>query len=284
MGQARRKDKSTETREPPAGAKSSAPPGKSQEPTAWVPPERLSRRGQGVLLAALVLAQLPLLHYALLRSEPEAPLAVPYQQDFSDPAVVERDFYSTGGHWRVVQGQLLSPGVKNNPLWLQARLPRDVAVEFDARSESPEGDIKVEIFGDGSDHASGYVLIHGGWNNSTSIIARLDEHGPSLELLRRQAEQVLGPQRTSPADLRDSGVWKPGTRMRVAAQPFPVERGRTYRWRIERRGSLLRWLIDGRPFMELDDPYPLEGKGHDRFGFSSWEAQLFFDNLKIEPL
>lgn len=284
MGQARRKEKSTQARESPAESKDSALPGKSQESLRWEPPGRLSRRGQGVLLAALVLTWLPLLHYALLRSEPEAPVAVPYQQDFSDPSVVERDFYSTGGHWRVVQGQLLSPGVKNNPLWLQARLPRDVAVEFDVRSESPEGDIKVELFGDGSDHASGYVLIHGGWNNSLSVIARRDEHGPSLEVLRRQAEQVLGRQGVSTADLRDSGVWKPSTRMRVEARPFPVERGRTYHWRLERRGSLLRWLIEGQPFMELDDPYPLEGKGQDRFGFSSWEAQLYFDNLKIEPL
>jgi hypothetical protein len=36
--------------------------------------------------------------------------------------------------------------------------------------------------------------------------------------------------------------------------------------------------------MRFDDPFPLAGKGHDRLGFSSWEAQLYFDNLKIEPL
>ena len=85
----------------------------------------------------------------------------------------------------------MSPGVKNNPLWLKAKLPENVAVDFDVRSMSPEGDIKCEIFGDGSDHASGYVLIHGGWNNSISIIARLDEHGASLAAL--QAELSFGP-------------------------------------------------------------------------------------------
>jgi hypothetical protein len=63
-----------------------------------------------------------------------------------------------------------------------------------------------------------------------------------------------------------------------------VQIGRTYRWRLERRGSLLRWFIDGQSFMEFDDPFPLAGEGHERFGFSSWDAQLYFDNLKIEPL
>jgi hypothetical protein len=72
--------------------------------------------------------------------------------------------------------------------------------------------------------------------------------------------------------------------MRVEANPFPVERGKKYHWRIERRGSLLRWFIDGQLFMEFDDPFPLEGKGHDRFGFSNWESQLYFDNLRVQPL
>jgi hypothetical protein len=35
--------------------------------------------------------------------------------------------------------------------------------------------------------------------------------------------------------------------------------------------------------MEYDDPRPLGGSGHDRFGFSGWAADLFFDNLRIDP-
>lgn len=238
----------------------------SAEPSErWSAPAPLSRRGWVVIGAIALLVNLPLIHYFLFRAEPEAPVSVPYRDDFSDPATVAKNYWSSGGYWRVVNGELLSPGVKNNPLWLKARLPKDAAVEFDVRSESPEGDIKAEIFGDGSDHASGYVLIHGGWNNSLSVIARLDEHGRPFEQLK--------------ADRRG-----PKMRTRVEARPFPVERGRTYHWRIERRGSLLRWFIDNQIFMEFDDPFPLAGKGHDRFGFSSWEAQLFFDNLKVEAL
>ncbi|WNG60637.1 hypothetical protein F0U59_42465 [Archangium gephyra] len=284
MGQARRKEKNPENRDSKSPEADGAPAPDAEALVAWKKPEGLSRRGWAVLAAIILAIQFPLIHYALFRSEPATTATVPYSQDFSDPNVVQRDFFSTGGHWRVVNGQLLSPGVRNNPLWLQAKLPRDVAVEFDVRSQSPEGDIKVEIFGDGSDHASGYILIHGGWNNSLSIIARLDEHGAPLDALQRQARQVAEKNGGKGEGLVETGVFRQNTHMRVEARPYPVEIGRTYHWRIERRGSLLRWAIDGKPFMEFDDPLPLEGKGHDRLGFSSWEAQLFFDNLKIEPL
>ena len=34
----------------------------------------------------------------------------------------------------------------------------------------------------------------------------------------------------------------------------------------------------------MTDPKPLEGPGHDHFAFNNWQAELFFDNLRIEPL
>ncbi|MCY1081317.1 hypothetical protein [Archangium lansingense] len=284
MGQARRKEKNLDTREPQGPEGDGAPNADAEATVAWKKPEGLSRRGWAVLAVVILAIQFPLIHYALFRGEAATTASVPYSQDFSDPSVVERDFFSTGGHWRVVNGQLLSPGVKNNPLWLQAALPPNVAIEFDVRSESQEGDIKAEVFGDGTDHASGYIFIHGGWNNSLSIIARLDEHGTSLDALQRQARRVAEQNGGKGSGLVETGVFKKNTHMRVEARPYPVEVGRTYHWRIERRGSLLRWSIDGKPFMEFDDPLKLEGKGHDRFGFSSWDSQLFFDNLKIEPL
>lgn len=255
----------------------------ASEPTSAHKPAGMSRLGWAVLGAVILIFNFPMIHRALRGAQPVA-ASVPYSDDFSDPATVSRNYWTTGGQWRVVSGELLAPGVRNNPLWLQARLPRDVAVEFDARSESPEGDLKVEIFGDGLNHASGYVLIHGGWNNRISVIARLDEHGTSLEDLRRQAQQVANAKGLPSADLVQTGVFRPRTHMRVEANPYPVQPGKTYHWRIERRGSLLRWFIDGQPFLELDDPHPLEGSGHDRFGFSAWESQLFFDNLRIVPL
>ncbi|MGV3624489.1 MAG: hypothetical protein ACO1OB_26960 [Archangium sp.] len=243
---------------------------------SWQPNDKLGRTSKIVIAAVVALINLPLLHYFLVRSPVSANQPLPFRDDYSNPATVQEKYWSTGGLWRTTpDGWLLSPGVKNNPLWLRASLPNDVAVEFDVKSMSPEGDIKVEIFGDGSDHASGYVLIHGGWNNSISIIARLDEHAPPLNNVLLQANG---------ADPVAAGVYRNDTRVRVEAAPYRVEIGRTYHWRVERRGKVLTWFIDGREFMRFDDPIPLTGKGHDRFGFSSWEAQLFFDNLTVTAL
>lgn len=200
-------------------------------------------------LGAVVLAvQLPFVLY-LTRGEAPVAASVPFQDDFNR-AEIGPAYWSSGGHWRIENGVVHSPGVKNNPLWLKAPLPADVAVEFDVRGESPDGDIKCEIFGNGYDHASGYVVVFGGWSNSVSAIARLDEHGKD----------------------------------RKESRSLKVEKGKTYHFRVERKGSVLRWLLDGQLAMEFDDPAPLKGRGHDRFGFSTWEADVFFDNLKVTPL
>lgn len=263
MAKAHRKEDDVKTE--PVTAPESAP-----AETPWEAPKKVGPVSLGVIIGVVLLINLPMLHYFLFRSAPAATQALPFKDDYSEPATVSAKYWSSGGLWRTVDGWLLSPGVKNNPLWLKASLPNDVAVEFDVKSMSPEGDIKVEIFGDGTDHASGYVLIHGGWNNSISIIARLDEHAPSLATLQAQANWQEN--------------YRSDTRVRVEGNPFRVEIGRQYHWRIERRGKVLSWFIDGQPFMRFEDPMPLTGKGHDRFAFSSWEAQLFFDNLKVEAL
>jgi hypothetical protein len=226
----------------------------SPAPPAGRDPDRpLSRRGWLALGACVLAANAALLHLAL---RGEAPVTVPgprFEDRFDRPAL-GRDYFTTGMHWRIARGELWSPEAKNNPLWLRMRLPRDVAIEFDARSETSSGDrsgdIKFEVFGDGRNHASGYVCIFGGWGNTVSVIARLDEHGADRE---------------ERADRK-------------------VEPGRTYHMRLERRGGTLRWFVDGALFLEYEDPEPLQGRGHDRFGFSGWAADLFFDNLRIAPL
>lgn len=275
MAQPKRKEKADE-----------APDQNPGQPTSeWARPAKLSTVSRVVLITAIVIFNLPILHYFLFRGAPVATATLPYSTDFSDPTVVERDFFSTGGLWRSLNGELLSPGVKNNPLWLKAKLPQNVAVEFDARSMSPEGDLKVEIFGDGTDHASGYVLIMGGWNNSLSIIARLDEHGQPWGAVQAEAGRLAREKGMADADPVKTGAFREDTRTRVEITPsVPVQMGRSYHWRIERRDATIIWYLDGREYGRFTDPIPLVGDRHDRFGFSSWEAQLLFDNLKIEAL
>jgi hypothetical protein len=284
MAQAKRKEREDETLS--EVNKMNPEPSVSVTSEGLVPFERPSGFSRNLwisLVGIAALVHLPLIHYFLFRGRPDATVGLPYQDDFADSRTVQEHYWSTGGHWRVVDGQLLCPGVKQNPLWLKAKLPQNVAVEFDARSQSPEGDIKVELFGDGTDHASGYVFIHGGWNNSLSIIARRDEHGVPFQQLQMEAARVAREKGTAPG-LKESGMFNENTRTRVEAKPYPVQIGRTYRWRIERRGSKISWSIDGQSFMAFDDPIPLTGERHNRFAFSCWEAQLYFDNLRIEPL
>lgn len=257
----------------------------AQPTSEWSRPAKLSKRSLVLLIGTVLLFNVPLIHYFLFRGPAAATVPLPYSADFADAAVVERDFFSTGGLWRTLNGELFSPGVKNNPLWLKAKLPQNVAVEFDVKSMSPEGDVKVEIFGDGTDHASGYVLIHGGWNNSLSIIARLDEHGQPWGAVQTEAGRLAREKGLPDADLVKTGAFRADTRTRVEVAPsVPVQIGRSYHWRIERRDDTLIWYLDGREYGRFRDPMPLVGDRHDRFGFSSWEAQLFFDNLKIEAL
>ncbi|MGE0869131.1 MAG: hypothetical protein AB7P03_11220 [Kofleriaceae bacterium] len=170
------------------------------------------------------------------------------------------NYKATGSGYKLVNGELSARGAHNHPLWLRKKLPRDVRVEFDCWSTEARGDIKVELFGDGVSYdadggrymATGYELIFGGWSNSKSIIARLDEHGKDLA---QRAEPKVVP-------------------------------NKRYHWRIERKGSVVTWFIDdmATPFLTLDDPQPLEGKGHEYFAFNNWETDTWFDNVVISPL
>lgn len=259
-----------------------------------------------VPLAAVLLAvNLPFLHL-LFRGSPPVLAAVPYSDSF-DRASLGDQWWSNGGQWRIVNGQLYSPGVGNNPLWLKARLPQDVRIEFDVRSEGADGDIKWEAFGDGRNHSTGYVFLFGAWHNRESRICKLDEHALTFSELRAQLSQLARPyphrlegldalwervhepfvewQARRSLEALDKGrFFERDTPFVVKRLDLRVEKGKTYHMAITRRQKLIRWEIDGTLALELDDPAPLAGSGHDRFGFSSWQNDTYFDNLKITPL
>lgn len=197
-----------------------------------------------------------------------APLLVAVFRDAFARDVLGADFHATSPAWRVQDGQLCARGARNHPVWLRRRLPPNARIEFAAVSRSPDGDIKVEAWGDGAAHATSlsyrdatsYLAVLGGWKNRLHVLARLDEHGPD-----RIAVEVK-PTETSPARA-------------------PVVPGRTYRFRIERAdGRTLRWYVDDTLVASLADPAPLAGAGHDRFAFNGWEAEVCFDDLAITPL
>jgi len=177
--------------------------------------------------------------------------------DSFEKSELGKHWNNTGGSYTVRDGWLRVQNARNHPLWLRRTLPRDVRIEFDVRSNSTEGDIKCEVFGDGvskatatSYTATSYVVIFGGWKNTLNVLARLNEHGDD----------------------------------RVVGKALKVEQGKTYHMKIERRGATIAAWVDGQPLVSMTDPDPLEGPGHDHFSFNNWQAELWFDNLVILPL
>ncbi len=190
-----------------------------------------------------------------------------FRDDFERPEVGP-DYNVLSDAWRMVGGWLCARGAKNHGAWLKRRLPENVSIQFDAVALSEDGDLKVELFGDGAsgatkttyDDATGYVAIFGGWKNSLHVLARLDEHGAD----RKEIETLDAPE-------------DPRARRVKASQP--------YHFKFERRhGRLLLWIVDGTLELEIDDSEPLRGPGHEHFAFNDWEAPVCFDNLEIEPL
>jgi len=179
-----------------------------------------------------------------------------FQDDF-ERSELGAHWNNTGGPYRIEAGKLKVAGARNKPLWLRRSLPHDVSIEIDAQSDSPDGDIKLEIFGDGvskaetvSYTATSYVVIFGGWHNAMNVLARLNEHGD---------DRVVGP-------------------------TYKVVPGRTYHMKIERRGATIKAWADGQELGSMTDPEPLAGVGHDHFGLNNWMVPLTFDNLRIRPL
>lgn len=167
------------------------------------------------------------------------------------------NWHTTGEGITLEDGAVKVLDAHNHPAWLEIPLPDDFRIEFDAWAETEEGDIKVEVAGDGHSYATsdnyvatGYVLIFGGWNNSLNVIARMDEHG----------------------------------RDRVTSDEPTVEPGRRYHWTITRTGGELVWEMDGKELLRMNDTDPLTGGGHRNFAFNGWEAQAHFDNLVVESL
>jgi hypothetical protein len=202
---------------------------------------------------------LVLLTLAACKVKDPPPIKDEWKDDFARDEV-GGNYWASGDGYAVTKGALNAKGAHNHPLWLRAKIPRDVRIELEVWSTEQRGDIKIEVFGDGKSYdpdggaymATGYEVIFGGWYNSKSIIARLDEHGK--DVVQRVEPKVIANQH--------------------------------YKWRIDRKANQLTWYVDDmtNPFLTLVDPRPLEGMGHEYLGFNNWETDTWFDNLVITPL
>jgi hypothetical protein len=194
-------------------------------------------------------------------------LTEPFKDDFERQAIGD-DYYATGSGFRIDAGRLCVNGAHNHPLWLRRGLPTNARIQVEAEAASPDGDIKLEAWGDGHaaatsasyNNATSYIAILGGWRNHYHVLARLDEHGAD-----RQALSI-----------------EPGS---DDPRQQPVLVGHRYRLRLERTdGHTVRFWVDDAELSSFDDARPLAGALHDHFAFNAWEAPVCFDQLSVEPL
>ncbi len=224
---------------------------------APTPRRPYARRPMRAALALTLLAACDGLFTEVPRTYSSAGNAELLYRDEFTRAELGPDWRTTGPGASIVDGALVVENLHNHPVWLTRPLPDDVRIEFDALAHSDEGDIKVEFAGDGASFArttsykaTGYVMIFGGWNNSSNALVRRDEHG--------------GDKRTT-------------------ASP-KVEPGRRYHVVLTRKDGQIRWELDGQELLVYDDPDPLTGPGQQHFAFNGWEARVSFDNLVIQAL
>ncbi len=185
--------------------------------------------------------------------------------DGFERSAIGSDYLVTGPGWTIEGGALCAADAKNHGVWLRAPLPQKVRIAFDAIAKTEQGDLKVELFGDGEsfakgtryEDASGYVAIFGGWKNTAHVLARRDEHG------KDRAEVLVN------ASSEDS-------------RARPVVADQTYHFVFERRSvDLVTWTVNGATLLEYRDVSPLVGDEHAHFGFNNWVAPVCFDNLEI---
>jgi hypothetical protein len=177
-----------------------------------------------------------------------------FEEDFADTLA---NWTTTSANWKIVDGRLYTGDrpEENKGLWLgnAVSLPENVRIEFDATSvkgNKPEfeGDLKCEFGGDRKEHAAGYIIIFGGWKNTVNTIARHDEHGEGRLVV-------------------DSSM--------------KVKEGETYRLQIVRLGSEIKWFVNSKLLLRVNDKEPALGGA---FGFNNWNSRVYFDNVRIYAL
>jgi hypothetical protein len=218
---------------------------------------RRARPGAHVPLAALLIGTLALIVSGGCRRK-SAPVVTEFTDTF-DRNELGSEWHDTGGNYRLEKGAIVARQARHHPLWLRRPLPVNAAIEFDAWTSSPGGDIRVVLYGDGKStnpdgegcQSSGYALVFGGWGNKLTVICR--------------------------------GADASGGHVR-ARSDWPVVPERQYHFYITRQDGLLSWFIAGHDVAQWLDPAPLSGPGHTAFGFDGGEGEVTFDNLTITPL
>ena len=152
------------------------------------------------------------------------------------------------GTWRFHDGTLTGRDVQNQPIWLVEPLPEWGRLELDATCVGEGCDIRLDLFGDGERHETGYVMTLGAFGTDLDILARQDEHASDRA---------------------------------VTIRPGTVVEKRKHHLAIVWTDAELRCFVDGELVAAYDDSAPLRGEGNDRLGLGGWTGEVTYDNVAI---
>ena len=183
---------------------------------------------------------------------------LPYFSDDFARSEIGPEWNQTGGMVRVTGTGVIIKEMLNRPLWLRKPMPQNFVLTFDASSTDPDGDIKFELLGDGVSayggdlrlayHPTGFSFVFGGWHNTLSTIAWRNEHADE----------------------------------RILKQGPAVVSGQIYKMRVEKRGSDIKWFVNGQLFLQTVVPGDAPAAGY--FAFSGWKSEVQFAHLAISSL
>jgi hypothetical protein len=200
--------------------------------------------------------------------------------------------------YRLVRSMLVVAGPRNRPLWLRRPLPWEATIELlvHCPDEAPRlvGDLKFELYGDGvstppadraaSYRSTGYLVVLGGWRNTSSVIVRGDE-----SLHEGGARRVTPPRpmtKVRKASLCEAEGQPPVLKpLDADGQPLPIIEGRrTYQVRLTRRGGTVTVHIDGELYLTWTDEAPLSGPQHAYFALNGWTSRYDVEEVRVTPV
>lgn len=199
-------------------------------------------------------------------------LATPYHAASFDERTIAADFKVFSGQWTAERGRLTgklfqedleAAGYMDGDrptsfpialIWFKKPLPPEFEVSWKARALKNAGDLNAYFCGGGGD-ISGYDLVFGGWDNSSSRLLQV----------------------VSPTDLDG--------RIRLdKIKPDSIRLGAEYEFRVRRTREGIEIYRNGSLVMSHNEKgQPLLGADQRYFGLSTWNNKAEFWDLRIDP-
>jgi len=192
---------------------------------------------------------------SVLEKEKSREWQLVFEDDFSDPEKSKQNWQiiTVGGKWEIKNGELHVWGREQDVAILRNPVAGDVRLEFECHQD---GNLLSDVscflcasttaIGAGT-YRTGYLCQYGGRTNTCNA------------LLRKRYP-----------------VWQ--------EEAAPLLKGETYRVRAERIGDRLKYCVNGTVVFDIRDAQPLSSREQSLVGLLGWEADTYWDNVKLYQL